>query len=179
VTLLVNNAGTAAPGRFLEPSTDSAQALMDTNYLGTLGMCQAFAPVLARNGGGALVNILSIVSFMSAPGMGPLSATKAALCSLTNGLRMELRSQGTHVLGVHPSFIATDLTAQLDVPKLDPHDVANWILDAIEDGREELLLGERTRACKNALPNDLELIYPALERETGTTPAQSTSAGRS
>lgn len=164
VSLLINNAGIAANTELISGSVQDARALMETNYFGTLAMCQAFARLLGRNGGGGLVNIASIISFMSVPGMGAFCATKAALWSLTNGVRMELRAQGTQVLAVHPTFIDTDMSARLPAAKLPPADVAEEIVAALTRGEEELLLGERTRACKAALPNDLELIYPELER---------------
>lgn len=165
LTLLVNNAGIADTTELVRGSEHRSRALMETNYFGTMAMCRAFAPILAANGGGALVNILSIVSFVSAPGMGAFCATKAALWSATNGLRMELRQQGTQVLAVHPTFIDTDLSAGMEVPKLAPGEVASAIVDALATGREEVLLGDETRETKAALPDDLELIYPEFERQ--------------
>ena len=166
VTLLINNAGIATGTALLgAPSMEFARAEMETNYFGTLRMCRAFGPVLARNGGGALVNMLSVVSFFNWPSGGSQCASKAAEWSLTNGVRMELRSQGTLVVGVHASFIDTDLTAELPVPKLAPSDVANQTLDAVEEGREEVLADERTRNIKAALPRDLDLIYPDVEKQ--------------
>ncbi|MBV9847775.1 MAG: SDR family oxidoreductase [Kutzneria sp.] len=165
-TLLVNNAGIAYVAPLIgPPSLRRAREQMETNYFGTLSMCRAFAPVLRDNGGGAVVNMLSIVSFFSAPGMGSFCPTKAALWSLTNGLRMELREQGTLVVGVHASFIDTRMSEGIDGPKHPPADVAATILDAVAAGREEVLADEDTREMKAALPRDLELIYPRLESE--------------
>jgi NAD(P)-dependent dehydrogenase (short-subunit alcohol dehydrogenase family) len=166
VTLLINNAVYATQSPLIaSPSLDPARQEMETNYFGTLAMCRAFAPLLGRNGGGALVNMLSIVSFFNAPAMGSLCATKAALWSLTNGVRIELRGQGTLVVAAHSAFIDTRLTEGFDVPKHAPADVAALILDAVESGREEILVDERTRTMKAALPDDLEQIYPAVERQ--------------
>ena len=165
VTLLVNNAAVASPGALLTGPADLARHEMETNYLGTLAMCRALAPVLARNGGGALVNMLSITSFFSFPGLGSLSATKAAAWSMTHGVRTELRAQGTLVVGVHASAIETRLAEGLDMPKHRPDEVADLILDAVEDGREEVLADERTRWAKRSLPRDLELVYPTLNSE--------------
>lgn len=138
---------------------------METNYFGTLAMCRAFAPVLARGGGGAIVNMLSIVSFYNRPALGTFCATKAALWSLTNGIRIELRGQGTQVLAIHSGFIDTEAAAGIDVPKHAPADVVGWALDALEAGAEELLADQATRDAKAALPRDLELLYPAIERQ--------------
>jgi NAD(P)-dependent dehydrogenase (short-subunit alcohol dehydrogenase family) len=165
VTLLINNAAIASRSPLLStPTIDFARQEMETNYFGTLAMCRAFAPLLAR---GALVNILSITSFFSYPGMGSLCATKAAAWSLTNSVRMELRAQETLVVGVHASFIDTRLAEGVDVPKHAPEDVADLVLDAIEAGHEEVLADERTQTIKESLPRDLELIYPALRALTG------------
>jgi NAD(P)-dependent dehydrogenase (short-subunit alcohol dehydrogenase family) len=166
VTLLINNAAYATQSPLIgSPSLDAARREMETNYFGTLAMCRAFAPVLGRNGGGVLVNMLSIVSFFNVPAMGSFCPTKAAQWSLTNGVRIELRLQGTLVIAAHSGFIDTRLAEGFDVPKHSPGDVAAQILEAVELGREEVLVDERTRAMKASLPNDLELIYPAVERQ--------------
>jgi NAD(P)-dependent dehydrogenase (short-subunit alcohol dehydrogenase family) len=166
VTLLINNAAYATQTPLIAgPSLDNARQEMETNYFGTLAMCRAFAGVLGRNGGGALVNMLSITSFFNSPALGTFCPTKAALWSLTNGVRIELRRQGTLVIGAHSGFIDTRLAAGFDVPKHTPADVAAQVLDAVEAGREEVLADERTRSIKAALPRDLELIYPDVERQ--------------
>lgn len=163
VTLLINNAAYATRSPLIgSPSPDEARREMETNYFGTLAMCRAFAPVL---GGGALVTMLSVVSFFSVPAMGSFCASKAALWSLTNGVRIELREQGTLVVAAHAGFIDTRLSAGLDVPKHDPAHIANLVLDAVEAGREEVLADERTRAVKAALPEDQTLIYPDVARD--------------
>lgn len=166
VTLLVNNAGIAKATPLDDPAVEQhSRELMETNYFGTLNMCRAFTPVLAQNGGGAVVNMLSIVSFFAPPGMSGLSASKAALWSLTNGMRMELRDQGTQVTAAHATFIDTDMSAMLDVPKQPAGEVAAAILDAVAADRDEVLVDERTRAVKAALSRDLELIYPEVEQQ--------------
>ncbi len=140
VTLLVNNAVEARQSALIGAgSLDAARAQMETNYFGTLAMCQAFAPVLARNGGGAVVNMCSIVSFYNRPDIGSFCATKAALWSMTNGIRIELRPQGTLVVGVHVGFIDTRQAVGFDGPKHAPADVAALVLDAVEADQEELL----------------------------------------
>ena len=164
VNLLINNAGVMTSSPLIgAPGTEGARLEMETNYCGTLYMCRAFAPVLAANGGGALVNILSIVSWFTNPGNGSYSASKAAAWALTNGVRIELARQGTLVTGVHVGFIDTDMTAGLDVPKVSPDDVATQVLDGVEAGQTEVLIGDRTRRVKASLPRDHELIYPAVQ----------------
>src|SRR5271155_5601624 len=109
VSLLVNNAGVMKASTFTgAPSLDAARLEMETNYFGMLSMCRAFAPVLAAHGGGAMVNMLSVVSFYTNSINPSYGASKAAAWSLTNGIRIELARQGTLVVGVHASFIDTD-----------------------------------------------------------------------
>lgn len=161
VTLLVNNAGVYTGGPLLGPA-DGARHEMEVNYFGTLAMSRAFAPVLAANGGGALVNMLSVVSYLSPPNMGAYAASKSAAWSLTNGLRVELAEQGTLVVGVHAGFIDTDMAAFVDRPKARPEDVVARALDAVEEGRYEALTDEVSRQTRAALSGDLTDLYPSL-----------------
>ncbi|WP_067547899.1 SDR family oxidoreductase [Nocardia crassostreae] len=148
-TLLINNAGISRPGSITAATTlDTARDEMETNYFGTLRMSQAFAPVLAANGGGALVNVLSVLSWVSLPAVAAYSASKSAAWSLTNGLRIALREQGTLVVGVHAAFIDTDMAARIDHPKNSPADVATAILDGIESGAPEVFADELTRFAR-------------------------------
>ena len=133
VTLLVNNAGVLKYSTFIgAPTLDGARQEMETNYFGTLSMCRAFAPVLAANGGGAIVNMLSVTSFYTNPFDASYGASKAAGWSLTNGVRLELHHQGTLVVAVHAGFIDTDMAALADVPKLSPESVAEQVFAAVE-----------------------------------------------
>jgi NAD(P)-dependent dehydrogenase (short-subunit alcohol dehydrogenase family) len=164
VTLLVNNAGVLKYSTFTgAPSLDAARAEMETNYFGTLSMCRAFAPVLAANGGGAIVNMLSVTSFYTNPFDASYGASKAAAWSMTNGVRLELHHQHTLVVAVHASFIDTDMAALADAPKDTPESVAKQALDAVEAGQIEVLADQRTRTVKAELSRDHELIYPAIQ----------------
>ncbi|NWG26554.1 MAG: SDR family oxidoreductase [Pseudorhodoplanes sp.] len=155
VTLLVNNAGFAAFTPLLEaPSMDNARREMETNYFGVLAMCRAFAPVLARNGGGAIVNILSVVSWFNAPMQGSYCASKAAALSLTDGIRHELRGQGTRVTGVHAGYIDTDMAAGIPGEKSSPDAVATAVLDGVEAGVDEVLADKRAHDVRSALLRD-------------------------
>jgi NAD(P)-dependent dehydrogenase (short-subunit alcohol dehydrogenase family) len=164
VSLLINNAGVMNASTFIgAPSLDAARQEMETNYFGTLSMCRAFAPVLAANGGGAIVNMLSVTSFYTNPLNASYGASKAAGWSLTNGVRLELHHQGTLVIAVHAGFIDTDMAALVDAPKVSPESVARQTCDAIEAGQVEVLADERTRFIKASLPRDHELIYPPVQ----------------
>jgi short-subunit dehydrogenase len=164
VTLLVNNAGVLKYSTFINaPNLDAARAEMETNYFGTLSMCRAFAPVLAANGGGAIVNMLSITSFYNNPLDASYGASKAAAWSMTNGVRLELHHQGTLVVAVHAGFIDTDMAALTNAPKISPESVARQVFDAVEAGQIEVLADERTRTVKASLSRDQELIYPPVQ----------------
>jgi NAD(P)-dependent dehydrogenase (short-subunit alcohol dehydrogenase family) len=163
VTLLINNAGVFHGGPLLGPATlDEARHEMETNYFGTLALSRAFAPILGANGGGALVNVLSVLSHVSAPGMGSYAASKSAAWSLTNGVRLELAPQGTQVVGVHVGFMDTDMAAGVTQPKARPEDVAAQVLDAVEAGRQEAFADEVSQRVKAGLSGELVDLYPAL-----------------
>jgi NAD(P)-dependent dehydrogenase (short-subunit alcohol dehydrogenase family) len=155
VTLVVNNAGIARLGQVLDGgSVDALSAMFDTNVLGILRMSAAFAPVLAGNGGGALLNVLSVVSWISPPAFGAYAATKSAAWNLTNALRGELHAQGTQVLGLHVGFIDTDLTQGIDAPKLAPQVVVERAYAALEQGRDEVLIDALSQQVKQGLALD-------------------------
>jgi len=165
VSLLVNNAGVLRYSTFINaPGLDAARAEMEVNYFGTLSMCRAFAPVLAANGGGAIVNMLSVTSFYTNLIDASYGASKAAEWSLTNGVRLELHRQGTLVVAVHASFVDTDMAALTNAPKDSPESVARQAFDAVEAGQAEVLADERTRTVKAQLSRDQELIYPPLQK---------------
>jgi NAD(P)-dependent dehydrogenase (short-subunit alcohol dehydrogenase family) len=165
VTVLINNAGIGSFGGFLaEGSLDAARAQLETNYFGPLRMSLAFAPVLAANGGGAILNVLSIASWISTPMLAVYGSTKAAEWSLTNGLRHELRAQGTQVLGMHMGFVDTDLTREIDMAKSTPDAVVREALDALERGDEEVLADDITRQVKPGLSAQPPVYLQILER---------------
>jgi NAD(P)-dependent dehydrogenase (short-subunit alcohol dehydrogenase family) len=169
VDLLVNNAGIARGAPLLAaPSLADARAEMEVNYFGTLAMARAFAPVLAAHGGGAIVSMLSALSFLNLPAVGSYAASKAAAWSLTNGIRTELAGQGTLVVGVHVAFVDTEMAARIDAPKVAPDEVVRQALDAVAAGTEEVLVDDTTRGIKAALPRDLELLYPDVRRQWAT-----------
>ncbi len=153
VDLLINNAGISRGGEgFLAAGgLEAARAEMETNYFGPLGVAKEFAPILGRNGGGAIVNVLSVLSWVTFPRVAGYSASKAAAWSLTNGLRNELRGQGTQVLGLHVGYMDTDMARHVEGPKSRPEDVVAQVLAALEAGGEEVLADELSRNVKKGL----------------------------
>jgi len=152
VDMVINNAGIMQPASLLASGDIAAiHKIFDVNVWGLLAVTQAFAPVLKHNGGGAVVNVLSVLSWVALPSSGAYSASKAAAWALTNGLRHELRSQGTRVVGVHPAYIDTDMTAGVTAPKSTPEQVVAEVLRALADGRDEVLVDDVGRHVKQSL----------------------------
>jgi NAD(P)-dependent dehydrogenase (short-subunit alcohol dehydrogenase family) len=152
VTLVVNNAGVASASGLLDDRAgEDLRAELEVNLLGPLFVSRAFAPVLAANGGGALANVLSIASWIPAPGLGTYATTKAAAWSLTTTLRVQLAEQGTQVVGLHCGFLDTDMTAGIDAPKTAPADVARALVEGIAAGEDLVLADDVTRAAHAAI----------------------------
>ncbi|MEU4539753.1 SDR family oxidoreductase [Streptosporangium sp. NPDC023825] len=162
VTLLVNNAGSSTKAGLLDGELDSFRLEMETHYFGTLAMSRAFAPVLARNGGGAILNVLSVLSWVALPSSAAYSAAKSAAWSLTNALRLQLAEQKTLVTALHVGYMETDMAAHVDGPKIDPSVVARAALDGVEAGRYEVLADEASTRVKAALSSDPTALYPKL-----------------
>lgn len=139
VTLLINNAGVAGFAGFIAAdTTDAARQEMETNYFAVLDMVRAFAPVLKANGGGAIINLASVASLANFPVLGSYSASKAAVHSLTQGIRAELAAQGTHVMGVYPGPIDTDMAAEFEAEKTAPSEVAKAVLSGLSEKAEDI-----------------------------------------
>ncbi len=139
VNLLINNAGVLGRGGFFRStSLETAHWEMETNYFGTLYMIRAFAPILKRNGGGAIANLLSVASVVNVPVFGSYSASKAALYSLTQGARAELAAQGTLVVGIFPGPVDTLMSEGLPLDKVPPSQIALATLQAVEQGLEDV-----------------------------------------
>jgi NAD(P)-dependent dehydrogenase (short-subunit alcohol dehydrogenase family) len=161
-TLVINNAGISLPRPLLDVAIDDVRTIFDVNVFAPLRVAQTFAPVLAGNGGGALVNILSVMSW--AAGSAAYGATKATLWSLTNSLRVELAAQHTQVLGAHLSYTDTDMTARLDFPKNTASDVAAAIVAALAAGATEVLVDQDSRTAKSILSGPPEgLAYTIID----------------
>ncbi|MGW5771149.1 SDR family oxidoreductase [Streptomyces longwoodensis] len=160
VTVLVNNAGVSLGGSFLDSPVEDVRREFETNFYGPLLVTRAFVPVLERNGGGHVLNVHSVLSWLGVAG--PYSASKAALWSQSNSLRLELRPRGIAVTGLHVGYVDTDMAADVDAPKSDPRDVAARALDGVESGAHEVLADDISRQVKAGLAGDLALLYPQL-----------------
>ncbi|GAA4200865.1 SDR family oxidoreductase [Microbispora amethystogenes] len=162
VNLLINNAGISTGSSFLAGALDDIRLEMETHYFGTLAMAREFAPVLGRNGGGAILNVLSVLSWFTAPQVAGYSAAKAAALQLTNSLRLELKNQGTLVTALHVGYMDTDMAAHVDGPKIDPAEVAAQALQGIEQGSFEVVADDTSRQVRAMLSGDVAGLYPQL-----------------
>ncbi len=164
VTLVINNAGIIRGSGFLgEKGVEAVRAELETNFFGPVNVSRAFAPILARNGGGAIVNVLSALSWVAFPSSSTYSASKAAAWAFSNGLRNELRGQGTQVLALHVGYMDTDMVRHVTAPKSKPEDVVKAALEALEAGKSEVLADEVSRRIKQNLSAEpgVYLLPPA------------------
>jgi len=161
VTVLINNAGVSVstPG-ILAQSDEEIRRNVETNFLGPLFLTRAFAPVLSGRPGAAVIDIHSALSWYAVAGI--YSATKAALWSATNSLRLELAPAGVHVVGVHVGYVDTAMAAGAEGAKLDPADLVRQVLDATEAGQFEVLADETSVRAKAGLSAPVEVVYPQL-----------------
>lgn len=162
VQVLVNNAGISTGTALVAGDEEAIRREMDTNFYGPLLMTRALAPVLAGNGGGAIVNVISALSWFTVPGAGAYAASKAAAWALTDSARLELAAQGTHVVGVHMGLVDTDMARFADAPKIAPSDLATAALDAVESGAQEVLADDWARFVKSGLALDPATRYEQI-----------------
>ena len=160
VSIVVNNAGIALSTPVLAAPLDDIRSELETNLFGLIRITRAFAPILGRHPKSSLVNVLSVLSWLSF-GTG-YEISKAAAWSATNSMRLRLREQGTTVTALHVAYMDTDMTAHIDAPKSDPRDIARQAADAILTGQYEILADETTRAVKSQLSQDLTNLYTQL-----------------
>jgi NAD(P)-dependent dehydrogenase (short-subunit alcohol dehydrogenase family) len=160
VTIVVNNAGVGGTSSLIGSSVEEVERVFATNVFGALRVAKAYAPVLASNGGGALVDVHSVLSWLALAG--GYSASKAALWSITNSLRVELAPQGTQVVGAHLGYTDTPMIAHLDTEKNDPADIVAAIWDAVSAGEDEVLADAVSRDVRAALAGPVRALYPQL-----------------
>ncbi|MFI7250692.1 SDR family oxidoreductase [Micromonospora chalcea] len=162
VTLLVNNAGVNTGADLLDGDLAQIRLELETHYLGTLSVVRAFAPRIAANGGGTILNVLSALSWFTFPGVGAYGAAKAAEWSMTNALRLELAGRGVRVAGLHVGYMDTEMAAAVPGPKADPAEVARLAADGIESDSYEILADDVARRVQAGLSGGVTALYPAL-----------------
>jgi NAD(P)-dependent dehydrogenase (short-subunit alcohol dehydrogenase family) len=162
VAIIINNAGILAPAAALADDVEEAfSRQIEVNVLGPMRLTRAFAPILRANGGGAIVTMHSVMSWLTVGGSTPYSASKAAMWAFTNGMRIQLAKQNTQVVGVHVGFVDTDMTTGIDTPKIAARDVVTQVLQGIEAGVPEVLVDDITRTVRSSFCTDRPLyLYP-------------------
>ncbi len=150
VNLLINNAGICHFVRTIEAARDE----FETNCLGTWAMCQAFAPVLAENGGGAIANMLSTGAMVNFPTLGSYSVSKAAAQSMTQMFRGLLASQGTLVMSIFSGPAETDLMKDVEMPKVPPSHIADAVLDSVVKGIEDVYPDDYSAQLRDSILAD-------------------------
>ena len=161
VTVLINNAGSSTGTDLLTGNVDDIRLEMDTHFLGTLSVVRGFAPQIAANGGGAILNILSALSWFSFPASGAYCAAKSAQWSLTNALRLQLADQGIRVAGLHVGYMDTDMTRGVTEPKSDPADIARIAADGIAAGAYEIVADDISRQVQSGLAQASQRSTPS------------------
>ena len=166
VTLLINNAGSSTVTDLLNGDEARIRFEMETNFFGTLSVIRAFAPEISTNGGGSILNILSVLSWVSFPRSGAYCAAKSAEWSMTNALRVQLAEQNVRVAGLHVGYMDTDMTAAITAPKSNPADIAKIAIDGVEQDLFEIVADDVSREMQTALAGGVPALYPQLQ----TTP---------
>jgi NAD(P)-dependent dehydrogenase (short-subunit alcohol dehydrogenase family) len=160
VSLLINNAGSSTGANLLTGSLADIELEMNTHFFGTLAVVRAFAPQLAARGGGAVLNVLSVLSWVSFPDSGAYSAAKSAEWSLTNALRQQLAGQKTQVTALHVGYMDTDMARHVTSPKTDPAVVAKLALDGLAAGHPEVVADEISQQVERGLAGGVAALYP-------------------
>ena len=162
VTVLINNAGASVSSAGILTHTDEEiRTNVETNFLGPLFLARAFAPILSARKESVIIDIHSALSWWAVAGI--YSATKAALWSATNSLRLELAADGVHVVGVHVGYVDTPMAAHTTDPKLDPAELVRTVFDAVQAGKYEVLADETSVQIKAGLSAPIDTLYPQLK----------------
>ena len=162
VSILINNAGSSTGASLLTGDLADIHLELDTHFFGTLSVIRAFAPQLGAHDSSAVLNILSVLSWISFPQSGAYCAAKSAGWSLTNALRQELAPRGTRVSALHVGYMDTDMVRHVDAPKSDPAGIARIALDGIEAGSYEIVADETAKAVLAGLSGGVAALYPQL-----------------
>ncbi|MFG2480809.1 SDR family oxidoreductase [Streptomyces fagopyri] len=162
-TLLINNAGISTHVGLASGDMGDIRLEMETHFFGSLNVTRAFAPVITANGGGAILNMLSVLSWAHYPNYGGYSAAKAAELAMTNVTRQELAPSGIDVIALHVGYMDTDMADYVDgSDKVEPAWVAGLALDGIQDRALEVVADDKSRTVRSALSGDLTNLYPGL-----------------
>lgn len=163
ITLLINNAGSSTGTDLLDGDEGQIRLEMDTHFFGTLSVIRAFAPKISTNGGGSILNIHSVLSWVSFPSSGAYCAAKSAEWSMTNSLRVQLADRNIRVAGLHVGYMDTEMTASITAPKSNPADIARIAIDGIEQDLFEIVADDVSREVQAALAGGVPALYPQFQ----------------
>jgi NAD(P)-dependent dehydrogenase (short-subunit alcohol dehydrogenase family) len=170
VTLLINNAGIMlSTPAMADNAAGALRREMDVNVYGLMDVSHAFAPVIARNGGGAIVHMLSVVSWFTNPSNATYCASKHAALAISDGMRVQLRSQGIQVIGVYAGFIDTDMTAGIDLPKVAPQQIAARTMVGIREGKDHVLADARAQEVWHMTRTDPTALAAQMQQRWDET----------
>lgn len=152
VNVVINNAGVSTQAGLLDGALEDVRLEMETHYFGTLNVIRAFTPIIESNGGGGILNVLSVLSWLHPASSGAYSAAKAAAWAMTDAAREELAPKGIHVTALHVGYMDTDMVSYIPADqKLDPGVAATLALDGLFAGAPEVLADDLTRNVKAQL----------------------------
>jgi NAD(P)-dependent dehydrogenase (short-subunit alcohol dehydrogenase family) len=163
-TILINNAGSATGADVLDGDWQLLHDELELHYFGTLRVTRQFAPIIERNGGGAVLNILSVLSWLGSQRLGGYAVAKSAEWSMTNSLRLQLAPRGISVAGLHVGFMETAMARGFAGPKTSPEEVARLAIDGLEAESPEIVIDERSRAVQATLSDGVPALYPTLAK---------------
>lgn len=161
VDLLINNAGVLDFGSFVDATPAQVERNFATNFTGTLNVTRAFVPTISGNGGGTVVNLLTLVALASMPGLSVYNASKAAAWSMTQSLRATLASMNIKVMGVFPGAVDTDMIKAIDMPKTPAADIARAIIDGVAADSEDVFPDQMSAGLYEQWKKD----HKAVERQ--------------
>ncbi len=165
INILINNAGIFSGTNVLEDTEQQLRDDIETNLFGTLGVTKALLPSLKKEGSGAIANVLSVTSLAAMPSFGGYSASKAALHSVTQSIRSNLKANEISVHGVYPGPVATRMTKGLNMDTTPASEVAEAILNGIENGVEEIFpdaMSQQIGPLYLSSPKQLEQNFAAF-----------------
>lgn len=160
VTWLINNAGIpgankAEQRRFVSAENfDDARIVMETNFWGQAALVNLFAPIIIANGGGAIVQILSVGALYCAPMYSTYSASKFAARAMIAGVRAELDRHPVLTAGVFTGGVTTGMTQAGYTRGISPEQHANEVLDALAAGETDIFAGTGAKEAYQRVRSD-------------------------
>jgi short-subunit dehydrogenase len=119
VAVLVNNAGFGSGKRFISLDREREVEMVQVNCEAVVDLCGRYAPAMAQQGEGAILNVASTAAFQPLPGQATYAATKAMVLSFTESLHQELREHGLSVTALCPGPVKTEFTSVAGMDSID------------------------------------------------------------